>query len=165
MDTRITLKKSHFAGQDIRLGPDLVSNGKWAVRRRCLANEALFASEDTAAAAFGLEAHDLNSTFDTLMGHHTVPWVSTPYLFSQGKRLLRLLSDGLGGVALLDRVYLGAVGRDESGYTWYSNSEGNAPFRDALDRDEAEVLIMPCSNHDLPPSPWAIPTPEATEAA
>jgi len=165
----VTLAAKHFGSKGARctLLPDAVSNGHWAIKREYIANAPLFATVDTAQAAFpGLTVHDMpNGSFKAVSPSGTLrPWTVLPWSYENHNGTFRLLADEAGELASINAKYLAIIGF-EIGSTLYGSSPRN-PFIDAPTSEDAGAIFMPFRLPALPvpPAPAEKPAEDAVPA-
>ena len=150
----VKLLPKHFTNTRCFLTPDAVSNGVWAIRRAYVANNAVFATEETARAFLDtIPVLSVVYTFSTICtdagGKHE--WRVTPWQYRDAKKVAALLvSSKTGELSHVQIRYLALADLDTPGSVLYA-ARKTGPFQDAPTVEDSSFVVMPCRTVDQPP--------------
>lgn len=145
----ITIKASNV--DQLAVFPSWVSNGKWAIRKDCIANAAAFASLETIRAFFPkLKGHTIrmmetddgiarimgSMPAESLRAFAVTRWTYEGTEAKDGYALLTC--EGLP--AFVDRAYLALFGAPSVLY----GVDGESALTDAMELGERTIVTMPC---------------------
>ena len=145
----ITIKATHVDG--LAVFPSWVSNGRWAIRKDCIANAAAFASLEAIRAFFPkLKSHtirmmDTDDGITRVMGSMPAESLRAfavtrwTYEGSEAKDGYALLTCG-GLPAFVDRAHLALLGAPSVLY----GANGESALTDAVELSERTIVTMPC---------------------
>lgn len=145
----IKITKKLIANERLLIHPSWVSNGHWLIRKDCVSNSALFASADTAAAAFQTRHGALDLQDDAAerlitplrdAEQNSIALVRTVWTDDRGRALYRAANGRL--LVLLNGDYAGAI--EELGTLLISPVRSDVVF--VASGGEVIALLMPCTS-------------------